>query len=46
MNDATRFRIYRNIARRIVWERRAYVGLWCTAAFMGGFGIGWLVSPR
>ncbi|MGD9889870.1 MAG: hypothetical protein AB7U18_01075 [Dehalococcoidia bacterium] len=46
MNDEQRFRVYRNIARRIVWERRAYVCLWGVAAFLCGFGLGWSVAPR
>ena len=46
MNDEQRFRIYRGIARRVVWERRSVVALWCTAAFMAGFGVGWMAAPR
>ena len=33
MIDEQRFRVYERIARRIAWERRAYVGLWALAGF-------------
>lgn len=46
MNDEQRFRTYGRIMRRIVWERRAVVGLWCVAAFLAGFGAGWELSAR
>lgn len=46
MNEEQRFRVYRNIARRVVWERRAVVALWCLAAFIAGVGLGWELSAR
>jgi hypothetical protein len=44
VQDEQRIRIYANIARRLVWERRAYIALWCLAGFMAGFGVGWEIG--
>lgn len=44
MDDEVRFRIYRNIVRRIVWERRAALALSFIGGVMGGAGLTLLLT--
>lgn len=46
MDDEQRFRVYRNINRRITWERRSAMGLSWLAGFLAGFGVCLVVLPR